>query len=244
MRTVTVAAAAVVLLLAALTPHASAKVTRASTAGAVKQVNQILKQVDKADRANLLRRATSLIRKVGRAPRGCAATVCFALDGSRFVSAASWRSQRVVAQLAVAILSADTGSSFAAAQYTRTTRAISGRTTKADVVVRKLGAARQQGGNSVSLSAALGYCGAQAGRGKGSAVVVAGSGRSTVGFRPGFVAGAIRRRGTDIVGVAPPRSGAALRRALGLKADAVWETGSRKALRRALRGVVFAACDF
>lgn len=117
---------------------------------------------------------------------GCAARVCFALDGSGSINASEWRAQKDFVLLVSNIISVDPDSKFAAVQYGLRLRGISLLTDRINKFLIRVDRARLARARRTFIASGLAFCISQLRRAPNfpTKVVVLGDGRSNFGGDP------------------------------------------------------------
>lgn len=136
-------------------------------------------------------RATTLRARNAVASAGsCDVSVCFALEGSAIITEERYNLQQLVVAAVSSAIAIDSDATLAAAQYAKTSIAITPNTNSLEEFIYKLGNSTFDGENDINIAAGMGYCGFQVAATDKirQAVVVLGSGLSTIGFPPRVVA--------------------------------------------------------
>lgn len=236
------------LLLCVLLQSCHGSVSKNSVFAARRQVDRVIGNTRPFWLRNRVRQASrQLIWSIWR-NRQCKVSICFPLEGSSFVSNQAYDLQELYASLLSAIISTDTDAQFSAVQYSRLTTSILPSTSNIWRTINSIRSSRRNGDSSANLSAGLGYCGSQIRRGSFSsrAVVTLGSGRSTVGFSPSFIARVIKRSPTNGV-IVPVLSSGSPRdyvSNLGASRNEIISLRSLRDFENALRGTVSKVCGF
>lgn len=135
--------------------------------------------------------------------RGCPVNLCFAIQGTNFITANEWDRQKDFIELILAITATDEPGNYCAVQYGRSTLPISPLTQQRVPFVNAVQSSVQVGGNSVNVGSPLAYAGFQL-RTRWDyprKIVLMGEGINDIGPEPFRVARRIRREGTDICAV-------------------------------------------
>lgn len=139
---------------------------------------------------------------------GCPVNLCFALQGDTFITDRQFQRQKEFIELIVAITTTDDRGNFCAAQYGRSTTAISPLTKKRFEFLDALDATSKLGngirGSQTNIAAALAYTGFQVRTrvADPKKVILFGDGVETIGGQPRRVARKIESEGTEICAVA------------------------------------------
>lgn len=117
---------------------------------------------------------------------GCARAACFALDGSPAISETRYNMQATLAALIGSIISADTDSQVAAAEYSRKLTEITALTNDSDAFVEAMNNSTASARKPILMIAGVRFCINQiaASGAQRQALVVIGSGVSTIGNSP------------------------------------------------------------
>lgn len=175
----------------------------------------------------------------------CEVNVCFALEGSSYVSPETYNLQQQFSSLASAIISTDNVAKFSAIQYSTTSTQIKSPTMDFYDFLDNVRASTPTGDELINMSAALGACGRQLMVERTTnklVIVVIGSGKSNIGFEPDSVADVVLET-ISILAVSTSGDRKLFEGALGVPERDVLSLRSMVDLRLALNAIIPRVCQ-
>lgn len=200
--------------------------------------------MEHATMRNITKTSRVLLKDIKR-QRSCNVDVCFALQGDKTITAPTYDLEKVFVQLSGAIVGSDDDASTAAVQYATSTVAIQPNIQDRVEFVKSVGKSEYSGMNKINIGSGLAYCWSQVRRSKNShkAVILLGSGTTTLGFAPKIVVDVMKREGADIMGVLTSGTKKSYVSEVGISSEDVVELYDYNQMGVALRKVLSNLCS-